>query len=208
MCGLTASFPCQLVLPNALCPSLAYAAPLPLNTTNSINYPITSLPTNITSLITASLQAFTTSLLTTACGRDLYSHVSSCADCQTSYRDWLCRTVVPQCASSISSSREPMPPSPLNFDSPAAQTFLRTPRTPRNPATIPEYAYDELLPCLSVCNAVDRSCPVFLGFRCPIRVISARASYAYVGDDVDHGDGSTGLGVPAADRWGNRWCSG
>ena len=161
------------------------------------------LPADITSLIVTSLQSFTTSLLSSACGRDLYSHVSSCADCQAVYRDWLCRVVVPQCASSSSATS-----SPSTIETPTAQTVFRTPTTPRDPAVAPSYNYEELLPCLSTCNAVDRACPALLGFRCPIRGVSANASYAYIGNDANHGDGSWELGVPAADRWGNRWCNG
>ena len=203
----SASFPCQLVLPNFLCPSIAYAAPLSPNATNSINYPITTLPNNISSLIDDSIESFSTSLLSTACGRDYYSHVSSCSDCQAAYRDWVCRIVIPQCASSTSST-SPQSLSSSSLDPTAAQTIFRTPSSPRIPTIIPEYDYDELLPCLSTCNAVDRACPVFLGFRCPIRGISANSSYGYLGDDADRGDGNPALGLPASDRWGNRWCNG
>jgi calcium channel MID1 len=51
---------------------------------------------------------------------------------------------------------------------------------------------------------VDRACPVFLGFRCPLRGDTANESYAFIGDDDDKGDGSEGSG----DKWGNRWCNG
>ena len=205
-CQLTsASFPCQLVLPNAQCPGIAYAAPLEANTsivvlagsTTPIPLPRTEYPDPITSLISRSLDAFSTSLLSSACGRDLFSHVSSCLDCYTAYRDWLCRIAVPQCASSLT----------LDALNPA-QTIARTTANPRVADITPPYAYTELLPCLSTCNRADRQCPAFMAFRCPRRRANADQSYAFLGVGSDDGDGSEDTGPTALDRWGNRWCNG
>ncbi|RSH91307.1 stretch-activated cation channel mid1 [Saitozyma podzolica] len=193
-----ASFQCPLVLPNSMCPSVAYAAPFDVNATSSTS-PLTSLPDNITSILTSSLQSFSTSLLSQACGRDYYSHVSTCADCYAAYRDWLCRVLVPRCADAVSST---------TADPPAA-TVSRTAANPRDPGIYtPSYDYVELLPCLSVCNAADRTCPTSLQFRCPVRGVTANSSYGFVGNNADSGDGAKDTGWPAADQWGNRWCNG
>ena len=156
---------------------LAYAAPLPANTTSILSTPapLASLPDATVSLLTTSLQAFSTSLLTQACGRDFYSHVSSCLDCYTAYRDWLCRSVIPRCASTTTAGDASSDPAPA--------TVARTTTTPRLDLAPPAYDYTELLPCLSTCNAADRACPAFLDFRCPVRGITANQSYGYVGDD-------------------------
>ncbi len=127
--------PCPLALPNAVCPSLSYAAALDLNATSS-GSPLFSLPDNLTSILTSNLEAFSTSLLSQACGRDLYSHVSSCADCFAAYRAWLCAVAVPRCASSI--IQEDVYPTPATMD--------RNASSPRNPALpAPDYNYTELL---------------------------------------------------------------
>lgn len=198
---MTATFPCHLVLPNSMCPGIAYAAPLEANTTtlpgSTTPFPLDKIPDSIASIITDSLNHFSTSLLSSACGRDLFSHVSSCLDCYNAYRDWICRITVPQCASDGS-----------NSESVPSQTVARTPDSPRLSDVSPPYAYTELLPCLSVCNKADRQCPAFVQFRCPRRLVNAQQSYAFIGEDNDEDDGDPVNGEPALDRWGNRWCNG
>jgi len=68
--------------------------------------------------------------------------------------------------------------------------------------------YNELLPCLSSCNAVDRNCPVTLEFRCPTRDKNGNMSYGFIGDDNGFGDGDLITGIASSDIWGNRWCNG
>ncbi|KIR74150.1 calcium channel [Cryptococcus deuterogattii CA1014] len=220
----SADFPCQLVMPNDVCPNLGYSAPLDANSTAvtspsgvtiSSTAPIQTLPDELLEPIIQNLEAFSTSLLSNACGRDLFSHVSSCLDCYSAYRDWLCRVVVPQCGTAANSSTsaiaiEAAPSTSTSSGTfPTPSTILRTPSSPRNPSLpIPSYSYYELLPCMSTCNRADRSCPVSMGIRCPKRKVNAAKSYAFVGDDHSYGDGSAEQGVAAQDRWGNRWCNG
>ena len=174
----------------------------PNSTTSTIQdtivpYPIQVYPASTVELITSSLNAFSTSLLSQACGRDLFSHVSSCLDCYMAYRDWLCRMTMRQCDSSITNTLAPIVPNTINRNESRVNTLQ-----------IP-YDYTELLPCLSTCNKADRVCPVFLQFRCPVRHVStALQSYAFLGKDRDIGDGSAETGWPALDQWGNRWCNG
>lgn len=211
-------------MPNDVCPNLGYSAPLDANSTAvtspsgvtiSSTAPIQTLPDELLEPIIQNLEAFSTSLLSNACGRDLFSHVSSCLDCYSAYRDWLCRVVVPQCGTAANSSTsaiaiEAAPSTSTSSGTfPTPSTILRTPSSPRNPSLpIPSYSYYELLPCMSTCNRADRSCPVSMGIRCPKRKVNAAKSYAFVGDDHSYGDGSAEQGVAAQDRWGNRWCNG
>jgi calcium channel MID1 len=159
-------------------------------------FPLQTIPDDIASLITTSLDHFSTSLLSSACGRDLFSHVSSCADCYSAYRDWICRITVPQCASTAVAN------API-----APQTVDRTSDSRRVSDITPPYAYTELLPCLSICNRADRRCPAFMQFRCPRRLVNAQQSYAFLGVENDQDDGDSANGIPASDRWGNRWCN-
>ncbi|WVW83117.1 hypothetical protein I302_105135 [Kwoniella bestiolae CBS 10118] len=201
------SFPCQLVLPTSICPSIAYSAPLPVNSTSSSTpsgdlisdtSPIQSLPQELITLLTENLEGFSNSLLSQACGRDLYSHVSTCSDCFASYRDWLCRLVIPQCSDPNLSS---------SGDDSSSGVVHRPSSDNRNGISFP-YDYDELLPCLSICNRVDRVCPVNMGFRCPRRAQNANESYAFIGEDTDSGDGSVEGGIRSYDVFGGRWCNG
>ncbi|WWC69498.1 uncharacterized protein I206_103440 [Kwoniella pini CBS 10737] len=215
------SFPCQLVLPTSICPSIAYSAPLPVNSTStstssgdliSDTSPVQSLPDELVSILTTNLEAFSTSLLSQACGRDLFSHVSTCSNCFSSYRNWLCHIIIPRCSnpSIINSNSSLDSDSDLTInDFPNPIIIHRTLNQSRNDnSDLVEYEYDEILPCLSICNIVDRKCPVNLGFRCPKRKQNANESYAFIGQDDEEGDGSLEGGLKSYDNFGNRWCNG
>lgn len=206
-----ASFPCQLVLPNEYCPSIGYAAPLEPNSTAilSSSAPLTTFPDPIITLLTSSLDSFATTLSTKACGRDFYSHVSSCFDCHTSYRDWICRNLVPRCADpSLIESLAPDIIPPRNIQVPLSTTT--SPRGVTTSPISPTYGYDQLLPCLGVCNRVDRTCPAFVEFTCPHRGVNANETYGFFGQDDGRGDGSSSSETiaRASDKWGNSWCNG
>jgi calcium channel MID1 len=78
---------------------------------------------------------------------------------------------------------------------------------PRNPA-LPALgsAYDMLLPCLEMCNEVDRACPPLVQFMCPIRRFNAAASYGVGYIDGPDGEQYQGLTGGSQDRWGDVWC--
>lgn len=170
--------------------------------------PLTTLPDPMISLLTSSLDSFATTLSTKACGRDFYSHVSSCFDCHTSYRDWICRTLIPRCADpSLIESLAPEIIPPRNIQVPlSSSTGDGVSASPLAPA----YAYDQLLPCLGVCNKVDRTCPAFVLFTCPHRGVNANETYGFFGQDDAEGDGSRDSGsiASSSDQWGNSWCNG
>jgi calcium channel MID1 len=93
----------------------------------------------------------------------------------------------------------------------AVSAVPRTTDAPRNKgSSYPTYPfnYDEMLPCISVCTLVERKCPPNLQWACPHRNFNAKDSYAFIGPDTHHGDGTAARGYPAQDVWGNRWCSG
>lgn len=88
-------------------------------------------------------------------------------------------------------------------------TVQRRHGSPRTPFSAnPTYPYDELLPCMDNCRRVDRKCPVFLGFRCPLRGITANQSYAYCGPDKENRGICEGETDGGADVWGHVWCNG
>lgn len=231
-----ASFSCPLVFSLPYCPNIAYTVPLPLPAQAGFTaYDASNLPTQISEPIISSLTNFTTTLTTFACGRDWYSPLMGCDDCQREYRRWLCTISFTRCG-------EPSPGNPGSFTASPAQPSATglgatrpksrfdfggnnsgadpqqvfsalvpqpTSSPARNP-NLPELGtgYTMLLPCLERCTVVDRACPNFLGFRCPVQRFTAAASYG-VGY-IDGGDGGQGNGATGAvqDRWGNVWCNG
>lgn len=161
------------------------------------------------------LSNFTTSLSTLACGRDNYSPLVTCADCEVAYRTWLCTVSFPRCteatdnSTTTSSSSSPSAPTDDAQAPFAAVQSVEANAAPRNPVLPPfASAYDVLLPCLETCNAADRACPAFLGFKCPLPQFTAASSYGvgYVdsGEDGEWRHGSTGT---AQDVYGNVWCN-
>ncbi|KAK2465039.1 hypothetical protein APHAL10511_003115 [Amanita phalloides] len=224
----SAAFPCSLVHSLSYCPSVAYSVPLDASLLPSgySAFDSTSLPSNVSKSLLSSLTNFTTNLLTFPCGRDMYSPLVTCEDCQAAYRRWLCAVSFVRCS-------EPSPQQPGSFTTtmPApiatgmgvrrsqqqvlsALVPVPTPTSingsnPRNPS-LPGLSanYLMLLPCLETCNAAARACPPLLQFKCPVSRFNAGASYGvgYIdGFGGDQGKGATGV---AQDRWGNVWCNG
>ncbi|KAI5989562.1 stretch-activated Ca2+-permeable channel component-domain-containing protein [Pisolithus albus] len=198
----SSSFPCPLVHSLPYCPSTAYAVPLDPPQSPALAYDASSLPTNISDPLLQYMTNFTTMLLTFGCGRDLYSPLQTCSDCQREYRSWLCSVSFPRCCEPSSGSNAQAPFSALQ-----PQPSGVSPRNPFFPVV--NYTYNSLLPCLEVCHAVDRVCPYFLGISCPVPQFNADASYGVgfidSGDPGVVGQGTTGM---AQDRWGNVWCNG
>ncbi|KAI0245821.1 stretch-activated Ca2+-permeable channel component-domain-containing protein [Lactifluus subvellereus] len=212
----SASFSCPLVHALPYCPTTAYAAPLPAPPARALAYDASNMPDNLTAPLLGYLTNFTTSLLTAACGRDAYSPLKTCADCQAAYRHWLCSVSLPRCGE--------FPQTQTTTRGAGAQQQRVLAAAPPPPALQPQASgapqrnpalgkvvgapYAALLPCIETCNAVDRACPVFLGFRCPLPDFTANASYGL--GFVDSADGDVqGGGVPGAaqDRWGNVFCN-
>ncbi|KAG6868905.1 hypothetical protein C0993_008203 [Termitomyces sp. T159_Od127] len=228
----SASFACPLVYGLPYCPGVAYPVPLPQlpETSGSRVYTAANIPEQITAPLISYLRNFTVTLSTFACGRDMYSPIVTCADCQRAYRKWLCSITFTRCG-------EPSPANPTSFTNTAPDTGATglnalQPKDPNNPSapqkvfsallaqstdiskarspTLPAMGspYYMLLPCLETCNAVDRACPPFVGFTCPTSQFNAAASYGvgYIDSaDGDQGQGATG---GSQDRWGNIWCNG
>ncbi|KAF9005223.1 stretch-activated Ca2+-permeable channel component-domain-containing protein [Cyathus striatus] len=221
----SAAYSCPLVASLPYCPGIAYTIPLPAPPPGAAFYDNGNLPEAITTPLISYLTNFTVSLGTFACGRDIYSPLVGCDDCQREYRKWLCAITFPRCG-------EPSPSSSGSFTSssaPASATGLSAvqgtgdaqkvfsalvpqdtgrPELRRN-QNFPEFTnpYSLLLPCIETCNVVDRTCPAFLGFRCPLPQFNAAATYGVGYIDSTDGDQDKGATGAAQDRWGNVWCN-
>ncbi|KXN88082.1 Calcium influx-promoting protein ehs1 [Leucoagaricus sp. SymC.cos] len=219
-----ASFQCTLVHALPFCPSIAYALPLPLpSSTSTINFPIydsSNLPQQLSSQVINTLTNFTISLSTFACGRDWYSPLLGCDACQREYRKWLCTVLFPRCSEPSQSNPQFITPNPgqvgtVNAGPSSNQAVLSallpmpSQPTSNNDSNSPYITgYTRLLPCIEVCNAVDRACPPFLGFQCPTRKFNGAATYGFGYIDGADGQEAGGLVKSAQDRWGNVWCNG
>ncbi|KAI0309143.1 stretch-activated Ca2+-permeable channel component-domain-containing protein [Amylostereum chailletii] len=204
-------FSCSLLHGLPYCPSVSYSVPLPPPARGQPAHDSTTLPKTITEPLLSYLTNFTTSLLTFACGRDLYSPVQSCADCQRAYRKWLCSVSFPRCGefSTATTAGTTEDGAQSVFAALRPQTSAAAPRNPHFPPF--QNAYSALLPCIETCTAVDRACPDFMGFQCPVPAFNANQSYGvgYIDGGVGHEDERKGGSVGGAqDRWGNVWCSG
>ncbi|THH03430.1 hypothetical protein EW145_g6263 [Phellinidium pouzarii] len=200
----SASFSCPLVHSLPYCPLVSYAVPLPAPSgpPGTETYDASSLPDSISDPLLSYLTNFTTSLLSFACGRDLYSPLVSCADCQAEYRTWLCAAQLPRCGDAAADPGLSTPSSrKLKRDAPVQTTFISPALIPHNASSVrnpnlPDFPggnWTELLPCLE---------PRF----------NADVSYGvgYIDGDMHSSDWEKlgGMTKKAQDRWGNVWCNG
>ena len=213
--SIAASFSCPLVHSLPFCPGVAYSVPLPApQGASTVSYDSSNFPSNVSGPLMSYLTNFTTSLLTFPCGRDWYSPLQSCANCQRAYRKWLCAVSLPRCSENRDSISQQPGTNTAQKTFPAFQSRSGGSAT-RNPF-IPDAPGDwtELLPCIETCNAADRACPDFLGFRCPIPRFNAADSYGvgFIDGDGEDGDGDWvpggGRVGKSQDRFGNVWCNG
>jgi calcium channel MID1 len=221
----SASFSCTLTHALPFCPSTVYALPLDPPSSSSNNFPIydtTNLPDVLSQQVTITLTNFTVSLLTLACGRDMYSPLVGCDACQREYRKWLCAAVFPRCSEASQANPSFITPNPgtvgmVNAGPASGQAVLSallpvpsqsgSQSSDDNNSPYMQDSYTQLLPCIELCTSVDRACPPFLGFRCPTSMFNGASSYGF--GYIDGADGTEygGLVESAQDQWGNIWCN-
>ena len=126
-----------------------------------------------------------------------YSLAVTCANCQESYKQWLCAVTIPRCQD-FSSQAPYLLPRAVNTSFNDASTvpasahsdpFLNKTNQQvvayaqsRNPAidqVINPGPYKEVLPCGSMCYDLVRTCPAVLGFACPTNIKGFNMSYGY-----------------------------
>jgi len=217
-------FQCNLVHSLPFCPGVAYSVPLPPPSNGAQSYTAANIPDAVIRPFLGYMANFTTVLTTFACGRDWYSPIVGCDDCEREFRKWLCAISFTRCGEPSldnPSGFTSLPPGPTAIGFAAskitaangAQKVLsallpvETGDTPRNPF-LPALGsrYLMLQPCLEQCNQLDRACPPFLGIKCPRRNFNAAASYGVGYIDGADGDKDRGLTGIAQDRYGNVWC--
>lgn len=225
-----ATSPCRLIPFNSipLCPSLSYSIPSPpeLSTPDLISF--------YNTIVNQSHTAFNRTLSTFPCGEEsrkfgmgLFSQISTCDDCWDAYRDWSCSVSIPRCStSSPTNTSFPILPSSYKTILPRSNPNIsRTPLLSQNnlqttfsvPDLTSPFPYNEVPPCLSLCQLVQARCPPFLSWTCPVDGGTGTAGYGVnqflkiserMGGDQDGLDSEqnqkvVGMGERAGDRFGN-----
>ncbi|WFD41981.1 stretch-activated cation channel mid1 [Malassezia psittaci] len=190
---------CRLLYDVPFCPELAYS--IPSNPSRSMTYALQVLE----DMVSANYGNFSATLGTFPCDSDefgKYSSVTTCNDCMRAYQSWLCAVAIPRCTDLINTTESaasqdgtdleglPMPadthlyPYVVNRVGPnsSRQRFIDELLAPGD--------YGELLPCISTCEMVTRSCPPIMNWLCPKWTVTAQRDYGTFADA-----GTDGLGA-------------
>lgn len=177
---------CQVIYNLDFCTEVAYSVP-----SNSSLYNPVALGAFYDSLASSYYANFTTSVQITNCnasGDAVYSLVSTCDDCVSAYKDWICAVTIPRCA---------------DLTNPASYLVYRN--VSRNPAidqALHPGPYKEVLPCADLVQSMTRKCPVVLNLREPFGSRMFDAAYGQRSDNA-----TITCNAPGVDFWvasGNR----
>lgn len=222
---------CRLLYNVPFCPELAYS--IPFNPENSIEDAMKVLG----EMISANYGNFSATLGTFPCDSDefgMYSSVTTCADCLRAYQSWLCAVAIPRCTDMIDPAESaasqdgtdleglPMPSNTQLHPYVVNRIGKNSSRQSYIDELLSPGDYGELLPCLSTCEMVTRSCPPLLKWKCPKWTVTAERDYGTfadagtdgLGEDLNGGAGPEGLrygGAPsryvAYDAFGHVYCN-
>lgn len=190
---------CRLLKDVPFCPELAYSIPAnpDMSTDNAIRV--------LGEMIEANFGNFSATLSTFPCDSDAfgqYSSVATCADCLRAYQSWLCAVAIPRCTDLVDPALSAASQNGSNLEGLAmpANTQLYPYIVNRVGANSSRQAYidalfdpgdyGELLPCITTCEMVTRSCPPVVQWACPKWTVTAQRDYGTFADA-----GSDGLGA-------------
>ncbi|KAF5365989.1 hypothetical protein D9758_006652 [Tetrapyrgos nigripes] len=150
------------------------------------------------------LRNFTQFLSTFACGRDYYSPLQTCSDCQGEYQTGFCTISFPRCgevspsASASSRSLQRWNGDQMVLAVPALASQSK--RDPSRNSNFPAVgsSYQLLLLWIETCSS-------FLGFGCPDVNYNANVSYAVGFLKYKSTKKRSGLTGTVQDRYGNVW---
>ncbi|KAN0065504.1 stretch-activated cation channel mid1 [Thecaphora frezii] len=205
---------CRLVHDVPFCPNVAYSIPVNPDVSTERALAI------INETVTPNYANFSRMIDTFPCGDPafgMYSYVQSCDSCKQSYLDWLCAIAMPRCTDTLDDPSSQSWASQDGRDLTGAPTGLNTELLPyivnRNASTsrrsyigqeLRAGAYGELLPCIYNCYYVERTCPPFVSWSCPVWDVTAQRDYGTFADSGGEGIGAAENGGAGSDgtRWG------
>ncbi|KAK6460207.1 stretch-activated Ca2+-permeable channel component-domain-containing protein [Scheffersomyces coipomensis] len=153
---------CEIIFGLSFCDKVAYA--VPQSSSNSSRELLMATYDNYTEDL---FQNFTYALQQIPCDtieNAIFSPITSCANCSSSYKDWLCSVTIPRCSS-------------RNITGYKYRDIGQSRNDLLNNVIQPQEPYFEVLPCIDVCQSMVRNCPVDFGFQCPITNASIALSY-------------------------------
>ena len=222
---------CRLLYNVPFCPELAYA--IPFNEEMSMSHALSQ----INAMISANFANFSATLSTFPCDSPkfgMYSSVATCTDCLRAYQNWLCAVALPRCTDPVDPKHSaasqdgrdlvglPMGTNTHLYPYVANRLAPNSSRQTYIDRLFNPGPYGELLPCLTVCEMVVRSCPPLIKWTCPIWTVTAQRDYGTFADadsdglgcGANGGAGKDGLrfgGFPdtyvATDAFGNTFCN-
>lgn len=153
--------PCELIYDLEFCDSVAYSVP---SNGNLSKKELITLYDDHVSDIYAN---FSKALQQIACDETddaVYSTLSTCGDCASAYKSWLCSVSIPRCSTRNHTGYKERQVGESRSD------FI-------NEIIEPQFSYYEILPCVNVCQAIVRTCPADFNFMCPTHNESIKLSY-------------------------------
>ncbi|KAL4974315.1 stretch-activated Ca2+-permeable channel component-domain-containing protein [Aspergillus desertorum] len=167
---------CDVIYDLDFCSDVAYSVPSnPSMSMSEIRTKYDNYAANLYKKFNYSLQQ----IQCNTSNETIYSMAVGCDDCAAAYKSWLCAVTIPRCDDYSSTSnrtavmvRNAAQPFP-NGTEITNQTLRDSPVTnrPRNSGLIDKEInpgpYKEVLPNISFCHDLVRSCPMSLGFSCP-----------------------------------------
>lgn len=222
---------CRLLYNVPFCPEVAYS--VPFNEEVSLAHALSE----VNSIISANFANFSATLSTFPCDSQefgMYSSVATCADCVRAYQNWLCAVVLPRCTDVIDPEKSaasqdgselqglPMETNKKLYPYVVNRVGGNSSRLPYIDQLLKPRPYGEVLPCLTVCEMVTRSCPPLIKWSCPIWTVTAQRDYGTFADadaqglgyGKNGGAGSDGMrfgGWPsmyvATDAFGHTYCN-
>ncbi|WFD29524.1 stretch-activated cation channel mid1 [Malassezia sp. CBS 17886] len=194
---------CRLVYDLSFCPELAYS--IPSNPSVPPNYAMSV----IENMISANYGNFSAMLATFPCESEtfgMYSSVTTCTDCMRAYQNWLCAVAIPRCTDLVDPAQSAASQNGTDLEGLAMPANVqlypyvvnRIGEDSSRQSYINELLrpgdYGELLPCLSTCEMVTRSCPPVIQWMCPQWTVTAQRDYGTFADADSDGFGAGGNG--------------
>lgn len=152
---------CELIYNLDFCDMIAYLVPASLNMSkNDVQTLYDNQAKDLYGNFSKALQQIACDTVDDA----IFSPVTLCLNCASSYKDWLCSVTIPRCTTrNVTGSL-------LRRVNESRNDFI-------NEVTSPTYPYYEVLPCINICQAIARDCPADFGFLCPTTNETIQLSY-------------------------------
>jgi calcium channel MID1 len=171
---------CQIIYNLEFCNEIAYSVP-----SNSTLYNPVALGRYYDDRARGYYQNFSKTMQLVACNVSddaRYSLVSTCSDCKSAYKDWICAVTLPRCADTT--------------DTAPFLTLRNESRSPQLDQDLRPGPYKEILPCGDLPKNVARTCPAVIQIWLPRPQSVFDAAYGQ-----RSGNATISCNAPGVDFW-------